>query len=157
MFVYGDVVMLRIGRYWPWKTVTVSSHLHMLVRPLLLHRVALVLFDCTFRKNSGNLREFFGQKVYRPPWQKISRTPMMIYLFKHDLNWTTSRKSNFRIVCGFFLYSELKERLNWIQVGKISYFNYSFFGFLEICNSQRKITFPERVLIKPALVNVYLK
>ena len=37
-----------------------------------------------FRKNLGNLREFFGQMVYRPPspplpphpWQKISRTPM---------------------------------------------------------------------------------
>ena len=26
----------------------------------------------------------------------------MIYLFKHDLNWATSRKSNFRIVYGFF-------------------------------------------------------
>ena len=29
-----------------------------------------------FRKNLGNLRDFFGQMVYRPPWQKISRTPM---------------------------------------------------------------------------------
>ena len=29
-----------------------------------------------FRKNLGNLREFFGQIVYRPPWQKIARTPM---------------------------------------------------------------------------------
>ena len=75
MFVYGDVVMLRIGRYWPWKTVTVSSHLHMPVRPTLLHRMALVSF-LLFRKNLGNLREFFGQMVYRPPWQKISRTPM---------------------------------------------------------------------------------
>ena len=31
-----------------------------------------------FRKNLGNLRDFFGQMVYRPPWQKISRTPMAI-------------------------------------------------------------------------------
>ena len=31
-----------------------------------------------FRKNLGNLRDFFGQMVYRPPWQKISRTPMRI-------------------------------------------------------------------------------
>ena len=53
MFVYGDVVMLKIRRY------------HMPVRPTLL-----------FRKNLGNLREFFGQIVYRPPWQKIARTPM---------------------------------------------------------------------------------
>ena len=29
-----------------------------------------------FRKNLGNLKDFFGQMVYRPPWQKISRTPM---------------------------------------------------------------------------------
>ena len=66
MFVYGDVVMLKIGRYWPWKTVTVSSLLHMLVRPTLLHRKALVSF-LLFRKNLGSLREFFGQIVYQPP------------------------------------------------------------------------------------------
>ena len=29
-----------------------------------------------FRKNLGNLREFFGQMVYRPPWQKC---PPMIW------------------------------------------------------------------------------
>ena len=29
-----------------------------------------------FCKNLGHLREFFGQMVYCPPWQKISRTPM---------------------------------------------------------------------------------
>ena len=44
-----------------------NCHLHMPVRPTLL-----------FRKNLGNLREFFGQIVYRPlpPRQKIARTPM---------------------------------------------------------------------------------
>ena len=47
----------------------------MPVRPTLLHRMALVSF-LLFRKNLGNLREFFGQIVYRPPWQKIARTPM---------------------------------------------------------------------------------
>ena len=34
-----------------------------------------------FRKNLGNLREFFGQIVYRPPpppRQKIARTPMFL-------------------------------------------------------------------------------
>ena len=30
-----------------------------------------------FCKNLGNLQEFFGQMDYRPPWQKIARTPMM--------------------------------------------------------------------------------
>ena len=38
--------------------------------------MALISFRL-FRKNLGNLRDFFGQMVYRPPWQKISRTPMV--------------------------------------------------------------------------------
>ena len=49
----------------------------MPVRPTLLHRMALVSF-LLFRKNLGNLREFFGQMVYRPSWQKIARTPMAV-------------------------------------------------------------------------------
>ena len=68
MFVYGDAVMLRIGRYWPRKTVSVSNHLHMPVRPMPFCIVwPLFLFDCTFRKHLGNFWEFFGQMVYRPP------------------------------------------------------------------------------------------
>ena len=38
----------------------------MPVRPMLLHRMALVSFRL-FCKNLGNLQEFFGQMVYRPP------------------------------------------------------------------------------------------
>ena len=38
----------------------------MPVRLTLLHRIALVSF-VPFRKNLGNLGEFFGQMVYRPP------------------------------------------------------------------------------------------
>ena len=49
----------------------------MPVRPTLLHRMALVSF-LLFRKNLGNLGEFFGQIVYRPPWQKIARTSMAL-------------------------------------------------------------------------------
>ena len=49
----------------------------MLVQPMLLHRMALVSVRL-FCKNLGNLQEFFGQMVYRPPWQKIARTPMVI-------------------------------------------------------------------------------
>ena len=41
----------------------------------MLHRMALVSFRL-FCKNLGNLQEFFGQMDYRPPWQKIARTPM---------------------------------------------------------------------------------
>ena len=52
------------------------SHLHVPVRPTLLHRMALVSF-LLFCKNLGNLQEFFGQMFYRPPWQKIARTPML--------------------------------------------------------------------------------
>ena len=37
--------------------------------------MALISFRL-FRKNLGNLGDFFGQMVYRPPWQKISRAPM---------------------------------------------------------------------------------
>ena len=55
----------------------------MLVRPMLLHRMALVSVRL-FCKNLGNLQEFFGQMVYRPPWQKIARTPMvMIRRLRH--------------------------------------------------------------------------
>ena len=46
----------------------------MPVGPILLHRMALVSFRL-FRKNLGNLQEFFGQMV-TPPRQKIARTPM---------------------------------------------------------------------------------
>ena len=42
--------------------------------------MALISFRL-FRKNLGNLRNFFGQMVYRPPWQKISRTPMIMYVW----------------------------------------------------------------------------
>ena len=50
----------------------------MPVRPMLLHRMALVSFRL-FCKNLVNLQEFFGQMDYRspPPWQKIGRTPML--------------------------------------------------------------------------------
>ena len=50
----------------------------MLVRPMLLHLMALVSVRL-FCKNLGNLQEFFGQMVYRPPWKKIARTPMYAY------------------------------------------------------------------------------
>ena len=41
----------------------------MLVRPMLLHRMALVCVRL-FCKYLGNLQEFFGQMVYRPPLTK---------------------------------------------------------------------------------------
>ena len=77
MFVYGDVVMLRIGRYWPWKTVTVSSHLHMPVRPLLLHRMALVSFRLYVSEKFGQLARIFWANGLPPPLAKNSCTPML--------------------------------------------------------------------------------
>ena len=70
MFVCGDVVMLRIGRYWPWKTVTVSSHLHMPVRPLLLHRMALVSFRLYDSEKFGQLARIFWANGLPPPLAK---------------------------------------------------------------------------------------
>ena len=48
----------------------------MPVRPLLLHRMALVSFRLYVSEKFGQLARIFGQMVYRPRWQKISRTPM---------------------------------------------------------------------------------
>ena len=77
--IFPNVCLWRRSYSQNWEVLTLkniaSSHLHMPVRPTLLHRMALVSF-LLFRKNLGNLREFFGQIVYRPPWQKIARTPM---------------------------------------------------------------------------------
>ena len=42
--------------------------------------MALISFRL-FRKNLGNLGVFFEQMVYRPPWQKISCTPMKVLLW----------------------------------------------------------------------------
>ena len=77
MFGYGDVVYAQ----------TVSRHFHMPVRPMLLYRMALVSFRL-FCKNLGNLQEFFGQMVYRPPpppWPKIARKPMIAITPSHQL------------------------------------------------------------------------
>ena len=48
---------------------TVSSHFHMLVRPMLLHRMALVSVRL-FCKNLGNLQEFFWANGLPPPVEK---------------------------------------------------------------------------------------
>ena len=46
-----------------------------------------------FCKNLGHLRKFFGQMAYRPPWQKISRTPMVWLVVKRTT--TFNRQSLF--------------------------------------------------------------
>ena len=49
----------------------------MSVRPMLLHRMALVSFRL-FCTNLGNLQELSGQMVYRPPGRKL---PVRLYVY----------------------------------------------------------------------------
>ena len=44
----------------------------------------------------GNLQKFFGQMVYRPPWQKIARTPMLLEIRRHG-SWNTFPRRRSRI------------------------------------------------------------
>ena len=65
--------------------------------------MALISFR-PFRKNLGNLRDFFGQMVYRPPWQKISLTPMAkIKMFSHDFEGFHLKKQNVEVSKGIGL------------------------------------------------------
>ena len=79
--VFPNVCLWRRSYSQNWEVLTLkniaSSHLHMPVRPILLHRMAIVSF-LLFRKNLGNLREFFGQMVYRPPGKKL---PVRLCIF----------------------------------------------------------------------------
>ena len=47
------------------------------IKTLLMTNFHLFVSFLRFRKNLGNLPEFFGQMVYRPPGKKIARTPML--------------------------------------------------------------------------------
>ena len=58
-----------------------------------------------FCKNLGNLQKFFGQMVYRPPWKKIARTPMVsggkgVHWMRVDLK-TNTFKSKIQLVSVF--------------------------------------------------------
>ena len=102
MVVYGDIVDTQTW-YWPWN-LTVSSHLHMPVRPMC--NTALLSFRL-FRKNLGNLRDFFGQMVYRPPWQKN-------FPYAYEWNITTfysARRNSKKIYS--YQYACKAEKTNW--------------------------------------------
>ena len=80
MFVYGDVVMLRIGRYWPWKNCYSIEPPSYASKALCCCIVwPSFLFDCTFRKKFGNLREFFGQTVHPPPPLPCKKCPLRLW------------------------------------------------------------------------------
>ena len=87
--VFPNVCLWRRSYSQNWEVLTLkniaSSHLHMPVRPTLLHRMALVSFFL-FRKSLGNLREFFGQMVYTvPPGKKL---PVRLWWLLILLQWT---------------------------------------------------------------------
>ena len=78
MFVYGDVVYAQTCYSDPEK---LNRATFICQDGLCCCNMALISFRL-FRKNLGNLPVFFGQMVYRPPWQNISRTPMYHYTLK---------------------------------------------------------------------------
>ena len=66
MFVYGDVVYAQT-----WQVLTLKNCMEPFSYASTAYLVASALVSVRlFCKN------FFGQMVYRPPWQKIARTPM---------------------------------------------------------------------------------
>ena len=89
MFVCGNVVMLRTGRYWPWKTVTVSSHLHMQVQPMWLHRMALVSFRLYKKKIGATWENFLGIWFTAPPNKKfLIRLCTNVLDKEENLSWS---------------------------------------------------------------------
>ena len=74
MFVYGDVVYAQT-----WQVLTLKNCMEPFSYASTAYLVASALVSVRlFCKTLGNLQQFFGQMVYRPPWQKIARTPMFL-------------------------------------------------------------------------------
>ena len=72
MFVYGDVVYAQT-----WQLLTLKNCIEPFSYASTAYVVASALVSVRlFCKNLSNLQNFFGQMVYRPPWQKIAHTPM---------------------------------------------------------------------------------
>ena len=68
-----------------YDTFIIKNYFHFICRPLLVHRMTLVSFRL-FRKNLGNLKEFFGQIVHRPrrpPLAKNAGTPVVQRITRH--------------------------------------------------------------------------
>ena len=66
MFVYVDEVYCQTWQVLTLKNCFESSHCHMPLRPMLLHRMAHVSFRL-FWKYLGYLQEFFGKWFTAPP------------------------------------------------------------------------------------------
>ena len=68
MFVYGDVVYAQT-----WQVLTLKNCMEPFSYASTAYLVASALVSVRlFCKNLGNLQEFFGQMVYRPPLAKNS-------------------------------------------------------------------------------------
>ena len=75
MFVCGDVVYAQT-----WQVLTLKNCMEPFSYASTAYLVASALVSVRlFCKNLGNLQKFFGQMVYRPPWQKIARMPMLVF------------------------------------------------------------------------------
>ena len=73
MFVYGDVVMLKLGGIEPEKLLQYRATFRLSLS-MSLHRMALVSLRL-FRKNLGNFREFLGKWYTPPPGKKTPVRP----------------------------------------------------------------------------------
>ena len=74
MFVCGDVVYAQT-----WQVLTMENCMEPFSYASTAYLVASALVSVRlFCKNLGNLQKFFEQMVYRPPGQKIARTPMVV-------------------------------------------------------------------------------
>ena len=72
MFVFGDIVYAQT-----WQVLTLKNCIEPFSCASTAYVVASALVSVRlFCKNLSNLQNFFGQMVYRPPWQKIAHTPM---------------------------------------------------------------------------------
>ena len=96
MFVYGDVVYAQT-----WQVLTLKNCMEPFSYASTAYVVASALVSVRlFCKNLGNLQKFFGQMVYRPPWQKIARTPMFFCVASRGL-------------CEFVRFPRLSSRLRY--------------------------------------------
>ena len=60
-----------------WQVLTLKNCIEPFSNTSTAYVVASALVSVRlFCKNLSNLQNFFGQMVYRPPWQKIAHTPM---------------------------------------------------------------------------------
>ena len=124
--VFPNVCLWRRSYSQNWEVLTLKN-CHSIeppsvpVWPTLLHRMALVSF-LLFRKNLGNLREFFGKKLPIRLWYKTrtrykTRTTDFVYKSsfrkvklrekENGLAWNSSQASCLRLLhAQTFLYKE---------------------------------------------------